>query len=145
MPLTPADGRTEDERAVLRFLDLWEQQDVAGLLACFTEDGSYIDMPLPPRHGIEAIRGYIERIFAAFSVRIETLHIASAGNVVFTERVDHLGLNGSGKPAVPLPVTGVMEMRGGKIAVWRDYLDLRTAEEGLGITIRPTGEGESIG
>lgn len=139
MSLKSTNGRTEDERFVLRFLDLWEKQDVDAMLACFTEDASYIDMPLPPRHGIAEIRTYIEQVFSAFSVRIETLHIASAGSVVFTERVDYLALNGAAKPALPLPVVGVMEMRDGKIFAWRDYLDLRTVEEGLGIAIRPTG------
>lgn len=139
MPLKSTDGRTEDERFVLRFLDLWEKQDVDAMLACFTEDASYIDMPLPPRRGTAEIRAYIDQVFSAFSVRIETLHIASAGSVVFTERVDYLALNGAAKPALPLPVVGVMEMRDGKILSWRDYLDLRTAEEGLGIAIRPTG------
>ena len=38
-----------------------------------------------------------------------------------------------------------MEMRDGKIAFWRDYLDLRTAEEGLGIKIRADVEGQHIG
>lgn len=139
MILSPHDGNSPDERAVLGFLDMWERQDVEGLVDFFADDGSYIDMPLPPRHGKAAIRDYIERIFTAFSVRIETLHIASAGNVIFTERVDYLAAN-DGSTTVPLPVTGVMEMKNGKIAIWRDYLDLRTAEEGLGITIRPTDE-----
>lgn len=140
MPLTPEDGRTEDERAVLRFCDLWAKQDVDGLLGYFTDDASYIDMPLPPRHGKEQIRAYIEGIFTAFAVEIETLHIASAGNIVFTERVDYLIRTDGEKPPVPLPVTGVMEMQDGKIAKWRDYLDLGTAEMGLGLTIRSSGE-----
>jgi len=144
MPLTPADGKTAYERAVLEFLDRWERQDVDGMVDFFIDGGSYIDMPLPPRHGKAAIREYIERIFTAFSVRIETLHIASSGNVVFTERVDYLAAT-DGSASVPLPVTGVMEMSGGKIAVWRDYLDLRTAEEGLGLTIRPAAaDGKAI-
>ena len=73
MGLTPADGNTEDERTVLRFLDLWEHQDLEAMLTFFTDDASYVDMPLPPRHGIDEIRAYIARIFAAFGVRIETL------------------------------------------------------------------------
>ena len=144
MILTPADGKTDEERMVLHFLDLWDKQDVEGLMAGFTEDAVYMDMPLPPREGHAAIRAYIERVFSAFSVRIETAHIASAGAVVFTERVDHLTLNGPGGPTVPLPVTGVMEMRGGKIAFWRDYLDLTTAEEGLGIKIRADENGQHV-
>ncbi len=140
MALTPVDGANPNERMVLAFLDTWGRQDVAAMLDFFTEDGSYIDMPLPPRHGKAAIREYVEAIFAAFSVRIETFKIASAGDLVFTERVDHLTMNDSGR-TVPLPVTGVMEIVDGRIAQWREYLDLGTAEEGLGITIRPPREG----
>lgn len=144
MPLNPADGANEQEQLVLTFLDLWDRQDVDGMLASFTDDGSYIDMALPPRHGKAAIREYLESIFGAFSVRIETLRIVSSGNVVFTERVDHLALNGTDR-RVPLPVTGVMELHDGKIAAWRDYCDVRTAEEGLGIVIRPdTPDGKAI-
>ena len=141
MPLNPVDGRTGDERFVLRFLDLWAKQDVDAMLACFTDGASYIDMPLPPRRGKAEIRTYIEQVFSGFGVRIETLRIASAGNVVFTERVDYLALNDGAKVPVPLPVVGVMEMRDGKIFAWRDYFDLRTAEEGLGIAIRTEGAG----
>jgi limonene-1,2-epoxide hydrolase len=145
MPLTPEDGRTEDERAVLRFCDLWAKQDVDAMLACFTPDAHYIDMPLPPRRGADEIRAYIEGIFTAFTCEIETLHIASAGNIVFTERVDHLTRTDGAKPSVPLPVTGVMEMKDGRIWRWRDYLDLGTAEQGLGLTIRSSGEMSDAG
>jgi limonene-1,2-epoxide hydrolase len=145
MPLTPQDGKTADERTVLRFMDMWRAQDVEGMLGIFTEDASYIDMPLPPRHGQDEIRSYITALFTAFKVEIETLHIASAGNVVFTERVDYLILNDGSRPPVPLPVTGVMEMREGKIAQWRDYLDLGTAERGLGLVIHSDAEPDRAG
>jgi limonene-1,2-epoxide hydrolase len=136
--MMPATANTDDERAVLEFLGAWEHQDVDHLLSFFTTDASYIDMPLPPRHGLDEIRAYIEQVFGAFSVRIVTDRIASnPDGDVFTERIDYLGLNGSDRPEVPLPVAGIMEMRDGKIANWREYLDLRTAEEGLGITIKP--------
>ena len=46
---------------------------------------------------------------------------------------------------VPLPVTGVMEMRDGRIAQWRDYLDLGTAERGLGLVIHSDAEPDRVG
>ncbi|WP_433503010.1 nuclear transport factor 2 family protein [Pseudonocardia halophobica] len=131
MAATPS---TENERIVLEFLGLWEKRDVSLLLPFFTPTGSYIDTPLPPRHGIDEIKAYIEAVFGGFSVRIETLKIASAGDLVFTERIDYLGAEG--KPEVALPVAGVMEMKDGKIDQWREYLDLATAEEGLGIKMK---------
>ncbi|NML12029.1 SnoaL-like domain-containing protein [Sphingobium sp. AR-3-1] len=128
---------SDDETMVLEFLDHWEGGNIDVLLGYFAEGASYIDMPLPPRHGKDQIRMYLDNVFSAFAVRIETLNIASRDSVIFTERVDYLQSNADPSVVVPLPVTGVMEVRDGKIVAWRDYLDLRTAEEGLGITIRP--------
>ncbi|MDR7154032.1 limonene-1,2-epoxide hydrolase [Sphingobium xenophagum] len=127
----------DDEAMVLEFLDHWDSGNVDVLLDYFAEGASYIDMPLPPRHGLDQIRLYLEKIFSAFAVRIETLNIASRDTIIFTERVDYLQSNSDPSVVVPLPVTGVMEVREGKIVAWRDHLDLRTAEDGLGITIRP--------
>ncbi len=140
MSLRPEDGTTDDERTVLQFCSLWAKQDVDGILEYFTPDGQYIDMPLPPRIGLDEIRAYIEGVFAAFRCEIETLRIASSGSVVFTERVDHLTRTDGAKPTVPLPVAGIFEMKNGKIWRWREYLDLRTAEEGLSLVVRSSGD-----
>ena len=139
MPLCPEDGKTDDERTVLQFCSLWAKQDVDAMLEYFTPDGQYIDMPLPPRCGLAEIRAYIEGIFTAFTCEIETTRIASSDSVVFTERVDYLTRTDKAKPTVPLPVAGIFEMKDGKIWRWREYLDLRTAEEGLGLIVRSSG------
>lgn len=144
MVITVQDCQTDDERRVIEFLDLWGKQDIDGMISYFAEGATYMDMPLPPRVGLEEIRGYIERVFDNFGVRIETFNIASRGNVVFTDRIDYLSGNESGIE-VPLPIAGIFEMVDGKIAFWRDFLDLRTAEEGLGITIRPSEDSPRIG
>jgi hypothetical protein len=70
----------------------------------------------------------------ALSLRIETVNISSRDNVVLTERMDYIASRGSDGPSVELPLMGVMEMKDGKIAVWRDYFDLSTLEKGLGIS-----------
>jgi alkylation response protein AidB-like acyl-CoA dehydrogenase len=41
----------------------------------------------------------------------------------FTERVDRFVM---GRRPVELPVAGVFEIRGGRIAAWRDYFDMQT-------------------
>lgn len=133
--MTPtARGETADERMVLEFFDAWNAADLERILAAFGPDPAYIDMPLPPRRGLAAIRKYIEAVFANYSIRIETLLIGSSGSSIFTERIDHLGRDGR---EVPLPVAGVMEIKDGKIEAWRDYLDLGTVEDALSITERP--------
>jgi limonene-1,2-epoxide hydrolase len=48
-------------------------------------------------------------------------NLVAEGDVVLTERVDVFHLPGK---AIELPVMGTFEVRGGKIAAWRDYFDL---------------------
>ncbi len=127
-----ASAETPDEAVVLEFFEPWEHRDIESILSFFTPDASYIDMPLPPRHGVDAIRAYLTEIFGAFTVRIGTLAIASRDDLVLTERVDYLIRDGY--PTVDLPVMGIMRISNGKIAEWRDYLDLKTVEAGLGVT-----------
>ena len=50
------------------------------------------------------------------------------GDVVIAERLDRTMV---GETAVDLPCCGVFEMRGGKIAAWRDYFDMGTYTSAL--------------
>ncbi len=49
-------------------------------------------------------------------------HLAAAGDIVFTERVDTFTLE---KGTISVPVAGVFEIRDGKISAWRDYFDMQ--------------------
>ena len=142
-------GRTENERVVLEFFDSWETGDVGHVLSYFATDGSFTNaanpgMPLPARRGHKEIRGYLELLFETREVRIETVRIGSndAGEV-FTERIDWVRTRGEDGDWAALPIAGVLELRDGKIAEWREYLDTRTLEQRLGITIerQETGGG----
>lgn len=129
-------GNTDEERTVLRFFELWEKRDTDAILTFFNDDSTYVDMPLPPRNGIGEIKAYIDKIFSAFDFRIETFHIGSNGPIVFTERYDYINTIGEDK-VFPLPIVGVMKIQNGKIAEWRDYFDVLSTEEGLGLRLRP--------
>ena len=135
--MTEASPVNENERLVHEFYTLWEKSDVSLLLPYFSPDSSYIDMPLPPRHGIDAINDYISGVFAAFTCEIETKVIASRGDLVLTERIDHLRMHETGAYC-PLPIMGIVRIRDGRILEWRDYLDIVTAETALGIGMRPS-------
>jgi limonene-1,2-epoxide hydrolase len=52
----------------------------------------------------------------------DLLHIASADDVVFTERVDH-HWDAQGRDLMTPHIAGVMEIRDGKIAALRDFYD----------------------
>lgn len=93
------------------------------LVGFFTEDAIYHNIPLAPAEGIDAIRATLEFFVpAAPEIEFEIRNMASAGSVVFTERVDRMCFNGK---AIELPVAGVFEVDGDRIRAWRDYFDMR--------------------
>ena len=110
---------------VLAFFDKWNAGDVEGILADFSMDAVYRNMPTPAMHGAGEIREFLEGFFAAFTISIETTAIAVDGDMVLTERDDILR-GDAGR--CDLPIMGVMRIVDGKIAEWRDYFDSRQAE-----------------
>ncbi len=107
---------------VSAFCRAWSNRDVDEILGYFAEDAVYHNMPMPPMQGKPAIKTILQQIVSPTSwIEWETLNIAEAGNVVFTERVDRFEMAGK---KVELPVAGVFEIEGGKIKAWRDYFDM---------------------
>ena len=108
---------------VQRFCGQWAKGGgVDALIEYFTDDAVYHNIPVAPVTGRDAIRATIE-MFTTGVERVEfrVLHIAAAGDVVLTERVDVFVLPDK---IIELPVMGTFELRDGRIAAWRDYFDL---------------------
>jgi limonene-1,2-epoxide hydrolase len=98
-----------------------EHPDIERLVSYFTEDAVYHNMPGQPARGRAAIRaalGYTQRLSSA---GWEIVHQATAGGIVFNERLDRFKV---GERTVELPVCGVFELQDGQIAAWRDYFDM---------------------
>ena len=111
-----------NEQIVRDFCAAWSRRDADELLGYFADDAVYHNIPMGPMAGKDAIR----EAFGLFlppsqSIEFEMLHVAAAGDVVFTERVDRFVIGGRN---VDLPVAGVFELEGGLIKAWRDYFDL---------------------
>lgn len=109
---------------VTALVEAFNRRDVDAVMACFTPDAMYHNMPMAPVEGTEAIRSMIE-FFVNPADRIdwENLHVAQAGSTVLTERIDRFVIGGKD---VALPVMGAFDIRDGKIAAWRDYFDMPT-------------------
>jgi limonene-1,2-epoxide hydrolase len=107
---------------VRRFCAAWGKEDLATIVGFFTDDAVYHNIPLAPVTGPEQIRATIEGFSGGVdSIEFRLDAIAANGSVVLTERVDVFVFpNGR----IELPVMGTFEVRGGKIAAWRDYFDL---------------------
>jgi limonene-1,2-epoxide hydrolase len=114
----------DNEKLVRDFCAAWSRSDVDELLSYFTDDAVYHNIPMEPLRGKAAIRQFLETFTPqSTDVAFEILALVSSGPVVFTERVDRFSMGGK---RIALPVAGVFEVRGGKIAGWRDYFDMQT-------------------
>jgi limonene-1,2-epoxide hydrolase len=107
---------------VRRFCEAWSRRDLDEVIAYFSDDAVYHNIPLDPVVGPEQIRATIE----GFSAGVEKIEfvvdaIAATGSTVLTERHDVFTFaNGT----IDLPVMGTFEVADGKITAWRDYFDL---------------------
>ena len=107
---------------VRRFCAAWGSEEVDTIVAFFTDDAVYHNIPLAPVVGPEQIKATIE----GFSGGVESIEfrldaIAADGDTVLTERRDIFTFaNGR----IDLPVMGTFEIRDGRIAAWRDYFDM---------------------
>ena len=116
---------TDAEKVVTDFCNAWPRKNIDEILAFFTDDAVYHNIPMDPARGKPAIRTVISTLVlqSVKSLHFKVLKTASAGNVVFNERIDVFELD-NGK-TISLPVAGVFEVTGGKIAAWRDYFDVQ--------------------
>ena len=116
---------------VTRFCDAWAKGDLDALMAFFSDDAVYHNIPVDPVQGRDAIRSTIEGFTTGVeSIEFRVDHIAADGNLVMTERVDLFSLPGK---TISLPVMGAFEVTSdGKIRAWRDYFDMQQFTSQLG-------------
>jgi limonene-1,2-epoxide hydrolase len=108
---------------VRRFCEAFSRRDPDEILAFFTEDAVYHNMPMPPVQGKAGIKTVLDMFLKpAESVEFIILKIAEdKEGAVLTERLDKFSLGGN---KIELPVMGVFEVEAGTIAAWRDYFDM---------------------
>jgi limonene-1,2-epoxide hydrolase len=114
---------TDPTDVVTRFCAAWSAGDLDAIMAFFTDDAVYHNIPIAPVTGRDMIRTTIQGFIGGVDkVEFRVLNIAASGNVVMTERVD--AFFGPAK-TIEIPVMGTFEVTGdGKIAAWRDYFDM---------------------
>ena len=117
------------ETVVRSFFAAWPRRNMEEVLGYFTDDALYHNMPLEPVTGKDGIREILNMFLYSEQLEAELLDLATRENVVFTERLDRMTIAGK---RVVLPCAGVMEIRDGKIAAWRDYFDLATWQRQAG-------------
>jgi limonene-1,2-epoxide hydrolase len=115
-------GTMKPEDVVRAELDAWGRLDVEEIISHFAPDAVYENVPIGAATGIEEIRTTVEQFVKDMTFfDAETIHLAVAGNVVLTERVDHIVMGGT---KMDLRLMGVFEIDGDKVRAWRDYFDV---------------------
>ena len=111
------------EKIVRDFCNAVPRRDVKALVAFFTPDAVYHNIPIAPVVGQEAIETVLRQFLDPSSeAEFEIVALASVEDTVLTERIDRFVLNGK---KIELPVMGAFEVTAeGKISAWRDYFDM---------------------
>lgn len=122
------------EKRVRHFLGAWTGRDIETLCACFADDAVYHNVPVAPIKGIAGIRQIFVAFLDAFEMaNLEIITLAAEPGLVIAERIDHfLMRNGT---RITLPVTGVFELRNGRITRFSDYFDLADFERQSGMKL----------
>jgi limonene-1,2-epoxide hydrolase len=108
---------------VEQFCAAWGDGDLDAILAFFTPDAVYHNIPMAPMTGVDQILATIAGFTGGVDkIEFRVNNIAANGNVVLTERVDSFI---TAAKTIEIPVMGAFEVTDdGKIAAWRDYFDL---------------------
>ena len=114
------------------FMAAAAKRDYDTALPLLTDDVEYQNMPLPPVHGHQGVRETLEMLLSLCTDSEWVVHREVAqGDLVMNERTDRFKKDGQW---ADLQVTGVFELRDGRIAVWHDYFDLQLALKALGMS-----------
>lgn len=110
---------------VRQFMSSMERLDYDRALTLVSEDCEYINPPpIGAVRGPAGVRAVLEPFFApTITNEFKVIRAAADGATVFLERLDRHQLKDRW---VELPVTGVFEVRDGRITYWRDYFDAPT-------------------
>jgi len=120
----------EKKNYVRSFYKSWETIPFARLSQRYREylsDDVVFQIPgEPPFIGLERAVAFMDsfalQVPDLVSVRIDIKTIAADGDLVFNERVDY-HCDAQGTPHLVLEICSAMDVKGGKITRWREYLD----------------------
>ena len=118
---------TKNEETIIAILEAWGRgSDAAAeqIAAHFAPDCKWVQPGIATTTGPDEAIALIKGLGAmdSVSIKVDFHNVASSGNVVFTERVDHLVMK-DGARSMSIPVVGVTVFKDGKVSEWREYFD----------------------
>jgi limonene-1,2-epoxide hydrolase len=97
------------------------------------DDVVWESVGLPRHEGKDACVAYLDDLHARTGMEyctVEMLHVAAAGDVVLSERIDTMR-RADGSEIMSFRIMGAIELRDGKITRYSDYFDTAAARTGL--------------
>jgi limonene-1,2-epoxide hydrolase len=116
-----------NQEAIVGLLTAWADGNEAaarGVRDHFALDCVWEQTGLPTTTGVEEAVQMVMSMekFGFTAMKADFRNVTASGDVVCTERVDHV-LRADGSVAMSIPVVGITEFRDGKISAWREYFD----------------------
>ena len=109
------------EKVVRAELEAWATLDADQIMGHFTADAVWENVPFGPVSAYDAVRDAVAGFLGQMTrCDIEIINLAVADNVVLTERVDHIIIDGK---SIDARCMGTFEVADDKITAWRDYFD----------------------
>ena len=121
---------SRNQERVRAFIAAFNANDLERIMAFFTDDAVYHNVPVQPVQGTAAIRAVLQS-FMGMATEVDWVvhHLAETPDgVVLTERTDRFLVRGKW---LELPVMGCFALRDGRIAEWRDYFDMKQFQDQL--------------
>ena len=111
-----------DAADVVRGLfDAVSRLDPGELCSYFAPDAVFVNGASFTLRGETELRGFFEELASRVQrCEFEIVNLAVSGDVVLTERIDRVVVDGR---AIELPVMGALQVSDGRVAAWRDYFD----------------------
>jgi limonene-1,2-epoxide hydrolase len=129
------DREKENAGLVQDFFSSWSrsfESMIAGFEASIAKNCLLQQTKTPDLNGLDAIVAFLKQVRDAGvfeTIEVEIRNLIVTDRYVISERVDYLR-NRDGKVVATCPCVGVMEIRGGRIAAWRDYFDSADMQAG---------------
>lgn len=136
-------GQANIER-VRAFFDDWDRgyaQLHASYGAFFTEDCVWENSGFPtcigPKEAVEVMLEPAHEELGLETIRVDIEKISADGDIVWSERVDHL-VRADGSVIASVPLVGVMVFaENGRVRHWREYFDSKAMLDAIA---EPAGE-----
>jgi limonene-1,2-epoxide hydrolase len=127
---------TDHAATVRAYYAAWLADDLDAVMDLCTDDVVAVNVPIGPITGKPAVRKFFTKFALGLTDKRYDVHRIVADDTCCTvEGVENYVKNG--RP-VSLPYMSTFLFRDGKICEWRDYFDLKTLLEQLGLPLDGT-------